>query len=209
MRKGVSGMRRIAAILSVTTVSLLATGTGARAVTAPKLVNFSSVGTGQVLSLDLQLPSALDALLKPAGLSSHIQQVISFSRSIGQVDKKVGNVGTGLGQMMEGTLNPLLETVVGRPLPKVFATLGETLKTDSLLSQDVADMIHLGVMEVSAVSKLQNAADGLQAVVSNSTSKLLGLKIDLGSQLTSTLTNVLQPVLDLTDKSGGLIDQIN
>ena len=113
MRKGVGRMRRIAAILSVTVVALMATGTGAGAVTAPKLVNFSSVGSGQVLSLDLKLPAALDAVLQPAGLSSHIQQVVSFSRSIGQVDKKVGNLGTGLGQMMEGTLNPLLESTLG------------------------------------------------------------------------------------------------
>jgi hypothetical protein len=213
MRKGVSGMRRIAAVLSITTVALLVTGTGAGAVTAPKLVDFSAVGSGQVLNIDLQLPSALNALLQPAGLSNHITEAVSFSRSIGSVDRKVGNAGSGLGQMLDGTLNPVLETVtkttLGKALPRVFATLGESLKTDSLQSIDVQDVLHLGVMEVSAVSKLQNAADGAQAVVSNSTSKLLGLKIDLGSQLTSTLTSVLQPVLDVTDKSGGLIDQIN
>jgi hypothetical protein len=110
---------------------------------------------------------------------------------------------------MDGTLNPLLETVVGRSLPKVFATLGETLKHDSLLEQNLADLIHVGVMEVNAVSSLKTAADGLKGVVSHSDSKILGLKVDLGTQLTSTLKSVLQPVLDVTDKPGGLIDVIN
>ncbi len=216
MRKGVGRMRRIAAILSVTVVALMATGTGAGAVTAPKLVNFpESVGKGQVLAINLQLPSVLSPVLSAAGLSNNIEQVISFSRSIGQADSapQVLRAGSGLGQIMEGTLNPLLETIAGRTLPKVFATLGEALKTDSLLSQDigvegVADLIHIGVMEVSAVSKLADVADGLKAVISDSSARVLGLKVGLGS-LAGQLTSVLQPVLDLTDKPGGLIDTIN
>jgi hypothetical protein len=208
MRKGVSGVRRVAAILSVSLVTLLVTGTGAGAAVTPKIVNYSSVGTGQVLGLHIQLPSALNPVLNAAGLTNKIDQVVSFSRSIGQVDK-AAKIGTGLGQVMDGTLNPLLETVVGRSLPKVFATLGETLKHDSLLEQNLADLIHVGVMEVNAVSSLKTAADGLKGVVSHSDSKILGLKVDLGTQLTSTLKSVLQPVLDVTDKPGGLIDTIN
>jgi len=208
MRKGVSGVRRVAAILSVSLVTLLVTGTGAGAAVAPKIVNYSSVGTGQVLGLHIQLPSALNPVLNAAGLTNKIDQVVSFSRSIGQVDK-AAKIGTGLGQVMDGTLNPLLETVVGRSLPKVFATLGETLKHDSLIEQNLADLIHVGVMEVNAVSSLKTAADGIKGVVSHSDSKILGLKVDLGTQLTSTLKSVLAPVLDVTDKPGGLIDVIN
>jgi hypothetical protein len=208
MRKGVSGVRRIAAILSVSLVTLLVTGTGAGAAVAPKIVNYSSVGTGQVLGLHIQLPSALNTVLGVAGLSNKIDQVVSFSRSIGQVDK-AAKIGTGLGQVMDGTLNPLLETVVGRTLPKVFATLGETLKHDSLLEQNLAGLVNVGVMEVNAVSSLKTAADGLKGVVSHSDSKILGLKVDLGTALTSQLKSILQPVLDITDAPGGLIDTIN
>src|SRR6266542_1260464 len=82
MRKGVSGMRRIAAVLSVTTVALLATGAGAGAVTAPKLVDFTSQATGQVLDVNLQLP-ALSSVLSAANLPSTIQQAVAFSNSIG------------------------------------------------------------------------------------------------------------------------------
>jgi hypothetical protein len=213
MRKGVSGVRRIAAILSVSLVTLLVTGTGAGAAVAPKLVNYSSVGTGQVLGLHIQLPSALDSVLGAAHLSSKIDQVVSFSRSIGQVDK-TANVGTGLGQVMDGTLNPLLDSIANiafqKTLPRVFATLGESVKHDTLAEiNDPTGLLHVGVMEVNAVSSLKTAADGLKGVVSHSDSKILGLKIDLGTQLTSTLKSVLQPVLDVTDSTGGLIDTIN
>jgi hypothetical protein len=202
MRKGVTGVRRIAAILSVSLVTLLVTGTGAGAAAAPKLVNYSSVGTGQVLGLHIQLPSALNPVLNAAGLTNKIDQVISFSRSIGQVDTGA-NIGTGLGQIMDGTLNSLLDT------PKVFATLGEALQHKALVEQNIADLLHVGVMEVNAVSALKTASDGLKGVVSHSDSRILGLKIDLGTQLTSTLKSVLQPVLDVTDSTGGLIDTIN
>lgn len=213
MRKGVSGVRRLAAILSVSLVTLLVTGTGAGAAVAPKLVNYSSVGTGQVLGLHIQLPDALDSVLGAAHLSSKIDQVVSFSRSIGAVDK-VSNIGTGKGLVMDGTLNPLLDSVAqalrGKALPSVFATLGETLKHDSLAEiNDPTGLLHVGVMEVNAVSSLKTAADGLKAVVSHSDSRILGLKVDLGTQLTSTLKSVLAPVLEKTDGAGGLINTIN
>jgi len=216
MRKGVSGVRRLAAILSVSMVTVLVAGTGVgQAVTLPKLANYSAVGTGQVLNIHLQLPSALKPVLQAAGLSDVIDETVSFSRSIGQVDR-VANVGTGLGQMFDGTLNPVLEqvssTLLGKKLPRVFASLGEVLKHDSLAEinvPDVAPLIHVGVSEVNAVSKLQNVAGGLKAVVSHADSRLVGLKVDLGQALTSQLKSVLQPVLDITDKSGGLIDTIN
>ena len=207
MRKGVSGVRRVAAILSVSLVTLLVTGTGAGAAIAPKIVNYSSVGTGQVLSLKLQLPAALNTVLGAAGLSNNIEQVVSFSRSIGQVDK-AAKIGTGLGQVMDGTLNPLLETLIApKKLPKVFATLGDVLQHDSLLETNIADLIHVGVMEVNAVSSLKTAADGLKAVVSHSDSKILGLKVDLTSVVDQLLA--LLPVQTVIEQADGLIDTIN
>jgi hypothetical protein len=216
MRKGVSGIRRAAAILSVSLVTLLVTGSGVgQAVSVPKLANYSAVGTGQVLGLHIQLPSALKPVLQAAQLSDVIDERVSFSRSIGQVDR-AGNVGNGLGQMFEGTLNPVLEQIsqlaVGKALPRVFAQLGEVAQKDSLVElnvPDVAPIVHLGVSEVSAVSKLENLAGGLKGIASNSTSRLVGLKVTLPDVLTGTLKNVLSPVLDLTDAPGGLIDTIN
>jgi hypothetical protein len=211
MRKGVSGVRRVAAILSVSLVTLLVTSTGAGA-SAPKLVNYSGVGTGQVLSLKLDLPSALNAVLAPAGLSNKIEQVFSFSRSVSQVGQAT-KVGTGLGQVLDGTLNPLLQTVLtplNKTLPRVFATLGETLKHDSLLEQDLGGLIHIGAMEVNAVSTLKTAADGLKAVVSHSDSKILGLKIDLSSIVNQLMALApVQQLLDVVDAPGGLIDTLN
>jgi hypothetical protein len=213
MRKGVTGVRRLAAVLTVSLVTLLVTGTGAGAATTPRLVNFSSVGTGQVLGLHIQLPSALDPVLNAAGLSSKIDQIVSFSRSIGEIQKTT-KVGTGLGQVMDGTLNPLLETIVARPLPKVFATLGEAVKTDSILDTDIANLIKVGVMKVKAVSSLANGADGLKGVISHSESSILGLEVNLGSALTSLLGNTLQPVVDQLNQvvstvNGGLNTLLN
>jgi hypothetical protein len=198
---------------------LLVTGSGVgQAITLPKLSNYSAVGTGQVLGLKIQLPSALKPVLQAAGLSDVIDQRISFSRSIGQVDR-AGNIGTGLGQMFEGTLNPILETIAQRALPKVVATLGKATNSlgvtsthDSLLEvnvPDVAPIVHLGVAEVNAVSTLKNITGGLKAIVSNSDSRLVGLKVTLPDVLTGQLKTILQPVLDLTDAPGGLIDTIN
>jgi hypothetical protein len=215
MRKGVGRMRRIAAILSVTVVALMATGTGAGAVTAPKLVNFSSVGSGRVLDLNLQLPSALGSVLNTAGLSSTIQQSIAFSKSLGQADiaPSILRMGSGQGQSMDatGSLAGLVQTVVGRALPDVTAKLGEGLKTDNILDTNLGGLIDIGVMKVSAESALQKAADGLNAVVSKSSSQIAGLKVDLTS-ITSQLVDLLQPLLDVTDGVGsqpGLIDTIN
>src|SRR6266498_1080807 len=211
MRKGVSGVRRLAAILSVSLVTLLVTGTGAGAAVAPKLANYSSYGTGQVLSLNLQLPNALNTVLSAAGLSNKIEEGVSFSRSIGQVDA-TSKIGTGLGRVLDGTLNPVIESVLSKQplvkqtLPNVFATLGEAAKHDSLTEVNVADMVHVGVMEVNAVSALKTAADGLKAVVSSSDSSIVGLKINLGSALTGLLNDQLAPVVDTADQ---LIDTIN
>jgi hypothetical protein len=222
MRKGVSGVRRLAAILSVTTVAFLVTGTGVgQAVTLPKLANYSAVGTGQVLGLKIQLP-ALAPVLQAAKLPATIEEQISFSRSIGQVDR-AGNIGNGLGQMFHGSLDGVLETVVNAVpqsishrtktgLPRVFAQLGELAQTDSILSinvPDAAPIVHLGVAEVNAVSKLQNLAGGLKGIASHSDSKLVGLKVTLPDVLTGPLKTVLQPVLDLTDGADGLINKIN
>ncbi|MFY9586949.1 MAG: hypothetical protein WAT66_05775 [Actinomycetota bacterium] len=215
MRKGVGRMRRIAAILSVTLVALLATGTGAGAVTAPKLVNFSSWGEGQVLGLELQLPSALGSVLSTAGLSSTIKQTLAVSKSIGQADvaPQVFRLGSGLAKSMgeDGTLNGVLQTVLGKALPNVFAQLGQGLKTDSILDQDLGGLIKVGVMKVSAVSDLVKAADGLNVVKSNSVSEILGLEVNLSS-ITSQLTQLLKPLLDVTDGVNGgtgLIDTLN
>jgi hypothetical protein len=187
------------------------TTTGAGA-SAPKLVNYSGVGSGQVLGIKLQLPVALPTI------GNKIEQVVAFSRSVSQVGK-INRVGTGLGQVMDGTLNPLLDQIalstVGKTLPKVFATLGEALKHDSLLEQTISapalgDLVKVGVMEVNAVSSLKTAADGLKAVVSHSDSKILGLKVDLGSIVNQLMALApVQQVLDLTDAPGGLIDTIN
>ena len=215
MRKGVSGMRRIAAILSVTVVALMATGTGAGAVTAPKLVNFSSVGSGQVLNLNLRLPDALGSVLSGAGLSGTIDQTIALSKSLGQADiaPSILRLGSGRGQSMdaEGSLAGLIQTVAGKALPNVFAQLGEGLKKDQIVDTSLGGLVDVGVMKVSAESALQKAADGLNAVVSNSFSQIAGLKVNLTS-VTSQLTSLLQPVLDITDGVGtqpGLIDTIN
>ena len=219
MRRGVSGMRRLAAVLSVSTVMLFVAGTGVgQAATLPELSNYSAVGTGQVLNLHLQLPTALNTVLQAAGLSNVIDETVSFSRSIGEV-ARAGNVGTGLGQMFDGTLNPVLESVtkatLGKLLPKAFASLGDVAQHDSLAEINIPDtpgvpsIIHVGVSEVNAVSNLHTVIRNLKAVVSHSDSKLVGLKIDLGQAIVSQLTSLLQPVLNVTDKAGGLIDTIN
>lgn len=215
MRKGVGGMRRIAAILSVTVVALMATSTGAGAVSAPKLVNFSSVGSGTVLNLDLQLPSALGSVLSTAGLGTKIQQTIAFSKSLGQTDvaKAFVPLGLGRGQSMseQGSLSGLVSTLVGRALPDVTAKLGEGLKTDNIVDTSLGGLIDLGVMKVSAKSALQKAADGLNYVVSDSFSQIAGLKVNLTS-VTSQVADLLQPLLDVTDGvdgGTGLIDTIN
>jgi hypothetical protein len=218
MRKGVSGVRRLAAILSISMVTLLVTGTGVgQAVTAPKLANYSAVGTGQVLGLKIQLP-ALAPVLQAVNLPAVIEEQISFSRSIGQVDR-AGNIGNGLGQMFHGSLDGVLTQVAnllpdraGKGLPRVFASLGEVAQTDSLLSLNIPDeapIVHLGVAEVNAVSRLQNVAGGLKAIVSHSDSKLVGLKVTLPDVLTGPLRTVLDPVLNLTDGTDGLINKIN
>ena len=220
MRKGVRGMRRVAAVLSVSLVTLLVTGVGAGASPVGALKNYEAVGFGQVLGLEVNLPDALGAVLSPAGVPANINQVIAFSRSIGQVSATTTNVGTGLGQMTEGTLNPILEqvstAVLGKKLPRVFASLGEALQSDNLAAINLGSLagltdpiVSIGVADVNAVSSLKNVANGLKAVVSHSDSKILGAKIDLGATLTGTLQGVLQPVLDVTDAPGGLIDTIN
>ena len=217
MRKGVSGMRRLAAVLSVSTVMLFVAGTGVgQAATLPELSNYSAIGTGQVLNLHLQLPAALNTVLQAAGLSNVIDETVSFSRSIGQVDR-AGNIGTGLGQMFSGTLDNALETVtktvLGKALPKANVSLGDAAAHDSLaeinIPDAVAPIIHLGVSEVNAATNLHTVIRNLKAVVSHSDSKLVGLKIDLGQAIVGQLKTLLQPVLDVTDKAGGLIDTIN
>jgi hypothetical protein len=183
------------------------TSTGAGAA-APKLVNTSGVGSGQVLSLKLQLPVSLPTL------GNKIEQVVSFSRSVSQVGK-LNRVGTGLGQIMDGTLNPLLDSVaksvVGKTLPKVFATLGQTLQHDSLIELAPAGgLVKVGAMEVNAVSNLKTAADGLKAVVSHSDSKILGLKIDLSSVVNQIMALApVQQVIETVDGDGGVIDTLN
>ena len=230
MRKGVAGVRRMAAILSVSVVMLLVTGTGAGAAVTPKLSWYTAMGEGKVLNVHLQLPSALKPVLQAASLSNVIDETVSFSRSIGQdvpqatVGQKV--LGTGLGQMFNGSLDTVLATVAGRALPKVVATIGKATNSlgvvsnhDSLAEVDLpgvatplGNLVHIGVAEVNAKSDFGNVAGSLKAIVSHSDSKLLGIKVALSDALTSQLKSLLQPVLDKVDGTPGtpgLIDQIN
>jgi hypothetical protein len=216
MRKGISGWsRRFAAVLAVSVVTLFVTGTGAGAVTVPQIVNYVADGSAQVLDVSLDLGAlngVVDTIGGVAGIKSPITQRISFSNAFGQVDK-LGDKGTGLGQLTDGTLNPLLETVsntvLKKALPRVFATLGEVAKHADLAALDLGGLVKIGVSDVNAVSGMKSIADGLRVIESKSDSKLLGVSVDLGAGLTDTLKGILKPVLDLTDAPGGLVDTLN
>jgi hypothetical protein len=217
MRRGVTGWsRRFAAATALAVTMLVVTGPGARATTVPEIVNYAADGSAQVLDLNLNLPLVGDLLnkLRDLGISNPIAQRISFSDAFGQVDR-IRDQGKALGQMFEGTLNNPLETVtkalLGKPLPKVLAFLGELAKHADLAAFSLQDLVKVGVAEVDAVSTLERLSRGLRAVVSKSRSKLTRLSIDLtATGLVDTLKGVLKPVLDITDKPGsGLIDTLN
>ena len=226
MRKGVSGVRRLAAMLSVSMVAVLATGSVAGAATAPlDLSKYSAVGSGQVLNVKLTLPAAVVSALNgvlgkvslPTGhlsLPQTIDETIGFSRSIGgMVANKVS--GTSLGQMFHGSLDkPVLEPLVntlfperlGKGLPVANAELGSKVEhmTDSLKDIDVASIVHLGLMKVTADStKVQNTA----AAHSDASSTLANLRVDLTQQLKDLLKQVAEPLTNLTDNT--LIPQLN
>ena len=223
MRKGVFGVRRLAAILTVSLVAVIATGSVAGASTVD-LSKYSAVGSGQVLNVKLTLPPAvvsalntvLGAVNLPTGhvsLPATIDETIGFSRSIGgMVANQVS--GTSIGQMFNGTLDkPVLEPVVntlfperiGKALPVANATLGKVESAaDSLKNIDVAGMVHLGLMTVSADStRVKNAA----AAHSDASSTLANLRIDLSQQLKDLLKQVAAPLTNVTDNT--LIPQLN
>jgi hypothetical protein len=218
MRKGVSGWsRRFAAVLAVSVVTLFVTGTGAGAVTVPQIANYVADGSAQVLDVSLDLGAlngVVDTLGSVAGIKSPITQRISFSNAFGQVDK-LGDKGTGLGQLTEGTLNPTLETVAnllpgraGKGLPRVFATLGEALKADSLAAINLQDLVKVGVSDVDAVSTSKVIEGGLRVIESKSNSKLLGVSVDLGAGLTSQVQGLLDST-GLGETVNGLVDTLN
>ena len=216
MRKGVSRTRRLVAVVAVSMVALLATGTGANAA-LPKLSvkNYMARANASVLDVNLALPSALNSVPSAVKIPNPIQQSISFSRALGQVDK-LGDTGHGLGQMFDGSLNETLETLsttlLGKKLPKAFAPLAsvEKLVHEDLAALDLGGLIKVGVSDVNASSTLSNLGNGVKAIKSVSDSKLLGVTVGLTADLVNTLKGVLQPVLDLTDAPNtGLIDTIN
>lgn len=216
MRKGVGRTRRVIAAVAVSMVALLATGTGAQAA-LPKLsvANYIARANSSVLDINLALPEVLNSVLSAVKIPNPIQQSISFSRALGQIDK-LGNTGHGLGQMFDGSLNETLETLsttlLGKKLPKAFAPLAavENLVHQDLAALDLGGLIKVGISDVNASSTLNTLQNGVKAVKSVSDSKLVGLTVGLTGDLVNTLKGVLQPVLDLTDApNSGLIDTIN
>jgi hypothetical protein len=216
MRKGVSKTRRLSAVVAVTMVAMLAMGTGANAA-LPKISvqNYVAQANASVLDVKLALPTVLNSVLGAVGIVNPIQESISFSRALGQVDK-LGDKGHGLGQMFDGSLNETLETVstalLGKKLPKAFAPLAlvEKVVHEDLLALDVQGLVKVGISEVNASSTLNKLADGTRAIKSVSDSKLAGITVGLTADLVDTLTGVLQPVLDLTDAPNtGIVDTLN
>ena len=216
MRKGVSRTRRVVAAVAVSMVALLATGTGANAA-LPKLSvkNYMARANASVLDVNLALPEVLNTVLGAVNIPNPIQQSISFSRALGQIDK-LGDTGHGLGQMFDGSLNETLETLsttlLGKKLPKAFAPLASVNKVvhEDLAALDLGGLIKVGISDVNASSTLANLGNGVKAVKSVSDSKLLGVTVGLTADLVNTLKGVLQPVLDLTDAPNtGLVDTIN
>ena len=216
MRKGVSKTRRLSAVVAVTMVAMLAMGTGANAALPTISVrNYVAQANASVLDVKLALPTVLNSVLGAAGIANPIQESISFSRALGQVDK-LGDKGHGLGQMFDGTLNETLETVstalLGKKLPKAFAPLAlvEKVVHEDLLALDVEGLVKVGISEVNASSTLSKLADGQRVIKSVSDSKLAGITVGLTPDLVNTLTGVLQPVLDLTDAPNtGIVDTLN
>lgn len=228
MRKGVNGVRRITAILSVTMVALLATGTGAGAATVD-LSRYSAVGTGKVLQVKLTLPKAVTDAVNtvlgtvsgslPTGalsLPQTIDETIAYSQSIGgMVNNKVS--GQSVGRMFYGTLDKtVLEPVVsavfperaGKGLPIAQAVLGEVEHAvDSLANLAIpteAPFINLGLMNVKADSTpVANTA----AALSTGFSELANLRVELAPQIKELLQTVAEPLTDLTDNT--LIPQLN
>jgi hypothetical protein len=213
-------------------VALLVTGTGAQASTAKPLSTISQVGEGSVLNLKLKLPTAVTSLLNTVlgaasiQLPDTIDETIAFSRSLGSrlpelTDNKVlKNAGSGIGRMFQGTLDekvltPVVQTLFGadKHLPIAEAVLGTAKDdvTDSLAEINVpsagAALLHVGLMEVAAKSK-PNALIA-NAVSSASSSKLLGVKVDLLPEVKTLLKSLLTPLTNLTDSAGGLIDTLN
>src|SRR5438552_10027545 len=115
--------------------------------------------------------------------------------------------GNSIGQMFNGTLDkPVLEPVVntlfperiGKALPVAKAVLGVDLNkvTDSLKDLDVASIIHLGLMDVSAQS---TRVENMAAAHSDASSTLANLRIDLTQQLKDMLKTIAAPLTNLTD----------
>lgn len=235
MRRGAIGWtRRLAAVVGVSLVTMIVTGPGASAVSVKDLTSYSAFGTGQVLRVKLTLPKAVTQLLNtalaPVGsltgqalqLPETIDEAVVFTRSVGQLSGAVN--GTGLGQIFKGvsdntldnTLNSIAQKTFGRVLPVAQAILGKDTGEvkDSLASLDLPSaalkLIHVGVMEVSAES-IPHAGIA-NAAFTKSTSRLLGITIDLGQEIKNLLISTLQPVLNITDGvngTGGLIDTLN
>ncbi|MEX2557061.1 MAG: hypothetical protein WEB06_15720 [Actinomycetota bacterium] len=216
MRKGVSKTRRLSAVVAVTMVAMLAMGTGANAALPTISVrNYVAQANASVLDVKLALPTVLNTVLGAADIANPIEQSISFSRALGQVDK-LGDKGHGLGQMFDGTLNTTLETLstalLGKKLPKAFAPLAlvEKVVHEDLLALDVQGLVKVGISEVNASSTLNKLADGTRAIKSTSDSKLAGITVGLTPALVDTLKGVLQPVLNETDAPDtGIVDTLN
>lgn len=217
MRNGVRWSRRVAAGISLSLVTLVATGTGAGAATAG-LDSYSALASGTTLALSVKLPPALDSVLNIAKLSSNITERVSFSNATGQKNKQASS-GSALGRVFQGTLDPLLLDVSrlvgyqGAKLPEAEQRMGVNQKAVAvdMAKVDVPaenPIVHVGVAEARAQSNRVG-----NAVFSSSRSTLLGVQVDLTSVLSaSQIQSLLQPVIDTfdgTSSSPGLIGQIN
>lgn len=206
MRNGAfSRGRRVAAVCAVSLVTLLVTGTGAGA--AVGLETYSAVGNAQVLHISLTLPTALSGV---GGLPRSIEETISFSRVIGQVDPE-GIIGNGLGQMFDGTLNPLLEQAaasLGKPLPKAYADLRTEKAHAALAELTVGGLVNVGAGVVNASSVLKAATGTLgKAVVGGADSQLLGVGVDWGTYAKLLKKNAL--FIQLRDSVDNVGVQLN
>lgn len=227
MLKGVSGVRRIAAILSIGLVTLLVTGPGAGAAAPVDLSQYSAIGSGQVLNVKLTLPKAvtdavnvvLGAVPLPSGdlsLPQTIDETISVSRSIGgMVNGKV--TGSSIGRMFDGSLDktvlePVVSTVfperAGKGLPIAEAVLGGVEHAvDSLANLEIpaaAPLIKLGLMNVEADS---TPVQNVKAALSSGKSTLANITVDLAPQIKALLKEAAAPLTTITDNT--LIPQLN
>jgi hypothetical protein len=200
---------------------LSAAGTGAGAAETPKveLTNYTAHSASQSLRLSLQLPTAVNNVLKQLQLIKEdpknnlfgIDERISYSSALGQwIGSSKSIKGEAESQVFYGTLNPLISKVLGVDesalgSDKVTVTSVNAAKDPAartIKSVDLAGLVQLkvGTQDVSTKSALTSA-------VSNGFAELLGVDVSLAPLLGNA--NLKADLGTLTEQIDGALDTIN